>query len=181
MSSGIPNDEACFLSDTLGAELSAGPVPGLAEDDITGLLAAFRMVQAAEAWQLRGRWITANPGALHPDVEARFRAGADVDRDAWRQAAFVIAGHRARMLDVLGEDSWLVMPAAAGPGHARDAPAAARDAWRQATLRHTVVASAFGLPSCVVPSMERPPAGTALVGPPGADRALLDAALLAAP
>jgi Asp-tRNA(Asn)/Glu-tRNA(Gln) amidotransferase A subunit family amidase len=173
MSSILPNDEVCFLSDTLGVSLRAGPVPGLAEDDITGLLAAFRTVQAAEAWQLRGRWITANPGALHADVEARFRAGADIDLDARRRAASVIAGHRARMLDVLGEDTWLVQPAAAGPGHARDAPAAVRDAWRQATLRHTVIASAFGLPSCVIPGTERPPAGTALVGPPGADHALL--------
>jgi amidase len=49
------------------------PVAGL--DDLGGLLAAFRTVQAAEAWQVRGRWITANPGALAPDVEARFRAG----------------------------------------------------------------------------------------------------------
>jgi amidase len=44
------------------------PVAGL--DDLGGLLAAFRTVQAAEAWQVRGRWITANPGALAPDVEA---------------------------------------------------------------------------------------------------------------
>jgi len=42
------------------------------------------------------------------------------------------------------------------------------------------VASAFGLPSCVLPGANRPPAGTALVAPPGADHALLDAVLRAA-
>jgi Asp-tRNA(Asn)/Glu-tRNA(Gln) amidotransferase A subunit family amidase len=179
MSADLPNEQVRGLAETLGVPLRTGPVPGLADDDLTDLLAAFRTVQAAQAWQLRGPWITANPGALHPDVEARFRAGADVDPDARQRAAAVIAGQRAKMLDVLGEDGWLVMPAAAGPGHARDALAADRDAWRQATLRRTVVASAFGLPSCVIPGLGRPPVGTALIGPPDADHALLDAALLA--
>jgi Asp-tRNA(Asn)/Glu-tRNA(Gln) amidotransferase A subunit family amidase len=41
------------------------------------------------------------------------------------------------------------------------------------------VASAFGLPSCVVPGAKRPPVGTALIAPPGADRALLETALRA--
>jgi Asp-tRNA(Asn)/Glu-tRNA(Gln) amidotransferase A subunit family amidase len=177
LTAGPPTDRVRRLADALGAELRAGPVPGL--DDLDGLLAAFRTVQAAEAWQEHGCWITANPGALGGDVEARFRAGADVSSGARRQAAEVIARHRARALDALGERSWLVLPAAAGPGHARDASDAVKQAWRQGTLRHTVVASAFGLPSCVLPDAMRPPAGLALVGPPGADHALLEAALRA--
>jgi len=52
----------------------------LDDDDITGLLVAFRTVQAAEAWELHGRG-SPDPGALHPDVEARFRAGASVTRE----------------------------------------------------------------------------------------------------
>jgi hypothetical protein len=173
-----PASQARQLADALGAGLRTGPVPGL--DDLTGLLTAFRTVQAAEAWELRGSWIAANPGALGGDVEARFRAGADVDAGTRRRAAQVIAGHRARALDALGEDTWLVQPAAAGPGHPRDASAAVKDAWRQATLRLTVAASAFGLPSCVLPGGRRPPAGTALIAPPGADHALLEATVRAA-
>jgi amidase len=179
-----PNDLVFHLSGTLDAEPC--PVPSLASlpgpDDITALLTAFRTVQAAEAWQLHGHWIAANPGALHPDVEARFRAGADVGPDTRRRAADVIGAYRASTLDMLGEDTWLVLPAAAGPGHPRDASRAEMDAWRQATLRYTVIASAFGLPSCVVPgsTRARPPAGTALAGPPGADHALLEAAQLIA-
>jgi Asp-tRNA(Asn)/Glu-tRNA(Gln) amidotransferase A subunit family amidase len=171
----IPNERVRLIGDALGLPLVTDPVLG--PDDITGLLAAFRAVQAAQAWKLHGRWITANPGALHTDVEARFRAGAGVDPDTGKRAAAVIAGYRARFLDALGPDTWLVQPAAAGPGHARDASAADKDAWRQATLRRTVVASAFGLPSCVIPGAVRPPEGLALTGPPGADHALLDAAL----
>jgi amidase len=171
----IPNGPVRLLADSLGLPLATDPV--LSGDEITELLAAFRPVQAAQAWGLHGRWITANPGALKADVEARFRAGADVDADTRERAAAMIAGYRARFLDALGQDTWLVQPAAAGPGHARDATQEEKDAWRQATLRHTVVASAFGLPSCVIPGAARPPEGLALTGPPGADHALLDAAL----
>jgi amidase len=173
-----PNGRERLLADTLGLPIVTDPV--LSPDEITDLLAAFRAVQAAEAWSLHGRWITENPGALQADVEARFRAGAGVDPDTRKRAATVIAGYRSRFLDALGADTWLVQPAAAGPGHARDASPEEKDAWRQATLRHTVMASAFGLPSCVIPGAVRPPEGLALTGPPGADHALLGAALAVA-
>ena len=148
----------------------------LADSDLDGLLAAFRVAQAAEAWDSHGEWITANPGALAADVEARFRFGADVSPDARTRAWEAIAGYRARVLDVLGDDTWLVLPAAGGPGHARDATAGQKDAWRRATLRRTVIASAFGLPSVSVPTGASPPEGVALIGPPGSDHALLRAA-----
>jgi amidase len=174
----IPNGPVRLIAAALGLEVIADPILG--SDEITDLLAAFRAVQSAQAWDLHGRWITEHPGALKADVEARFRAGADVDQAMREGAGAVIAGYRVRFLDVLGQDSWLVQPAAAGPGHARNAAQQERDAWRQATLRLTVVASAFGLPSCVIPGATRPPEGLALIGPPGADHALLHAALAAA-
>jgi Asp-tRNA(Asn)/Glu-tRNA(Gln) amidotransferase A subunit family amidase len=166
------------LAGALGLPVATAPV--LDADDLTGLLAAFRTVQAAEAWELHGRWITANPGAVGADVEARFRAGASVDSGTRKRAVEVIAEYRDRVLHLIGPVAWLVQPAAAGPGHARDATAADKDAWRQATLHRTVMASAFGLPSCVIPGAVRPPEGLALVGPPGSDHALLGAALAAA-
>lgn len=169
--SGKLGGQARRLSDSLGAETQQGPVPGL--DNLAELVTAFRTVQAAEAWEAHGDWITANPGALHADVEARFRAGADVDPGTRRRAAKVIADSRARAVDSLGTDAWLVLPAAGGPGHPRDASSAEKEAWRQATLRRTVAASAFGFPSCVIPSGARPPEGLALIGPPGADHTLL--------
>jgi Asp-tRNA(Asn)/Glu-tRNA(Gln) amidotransferase A subunit family amidase len=178
LSPSAPNGTLLRLAAALDLPVVAAPILG--DDEITDLLAAFRTVQAAEAWELHGHWITANPGALHADVEARFRAGAGVDPGTRKRAAEVIAGHREKALGVIGPDAWLVQPATAGPGHARDAAPADKDVWRQATLRHTVIASAFGLPSCVIPGVVGPPAGLELVGPPGADHALLRAALAVA-
>jgi amidase len=158
----------------LGLPLEAGPVLGI--DDNPGLPAAFRAVQAAEAWELHGDWITAHPGALGSDVEARFRYGATVSADDRRAAWALITQSRARFLGALGDDAWVALPAAGGPAHSRDATPEVRDAWRQATLRLTVPASAFGLPSVSVPSGAAPPEGVALIGPPGSDHALLRAA-----
>jgi Asp-tRNA(Asn)/Glu-tRNA(Gln) amidotransferase A subunit family amidase len=162
------------LAQELGLPAEAGPVAGV--DDSPALMAAFRAVQAAQAWELHGDWITANPGALGPDVEARFRYGASVDAGARRQAWTLITGLRARFLAAIGDDSWLVLPACAGPGHPRSAAADVREAWRQATLQLAVPASAFGLPSVSIPSGASPPEGIALVGPPGSDHALLHVA-----
>jgi Asp-tRNA(Asn)/Glu-tRNA(Gln) amidotransferase A subunit family amidase len=75
-------------------------------------------------------------------------------------------------------DTWLVLPAAGGPGHPRTPAVEVRDAWRTATLRCVVPASAGGLPSVSVPiaGPGEPPMGMALVAAAGADLALLAAA-----
>lgn len=166
-----PDRSVRQLVDALGAELVVGSVPGLA--DVDSLLEAFRAVQAREAWQMHGAWLTRHPAAVAPDVLARFRAGAEIDVAAAAAESARIAVCRDMMLAALGEDGWLVIPAAGGPAHGRDATQDDRNEWRMATLRRTVVASAFGLPSCVVPTSGTPPIGLALVGPPDSDRTLL--------
>ena len=155
-------------------DLALVPLPATGHLDRDALLSAFRTVQSAEAWATHGGWIAAHPGALGADVEARFRFGAGVIEEAWTAAAAQIARARTAFLTAL-DGAWLVLPV--DPPHLRDADGATKDAWRMATLRETVIASAFGLPSCVLPLRGEPPAGLALVGPPGGDRALLAAAV----
>lgn len=142
-------------------------------DDPDPLLLAFRQVQAAEAWRAHGDWIAAHPRALAVDVEDRFRFGAGVTPEEEATARAYLARRRAELLDLLADrDAWLVLPAG-GPGHPRDLPPAGRDAWRRQTLRCAVPASAYGLPSISVPSGAEPPAGIAVIAPPGHDHGLL--------
>lgn len=178
ITTGIPNGSP-FLSRLPGLPASPGTI--LDDDTLDALLAAFRAVQSAEAWASHGVWITANPGVLGADTDARFRSGADVSAADRARAWKVIAACRERVLDLLGDDTWLALPAAGGPGHPRDVTPSEKDAWRQATLRRTVIASAFGLPSVSVPTGASPPEGVALIGPPGSDRALLRAAAAVGP
>jgi amidase len=176
LSLGLAEARVARLAAALGLEIAAGPVPGL--EEVPVLQAAFRAAQAAEAWALRGDWIEASPGALGSDVEARFRFGATIDDEARQRAWAVINASKARFLDALGDrDAWLALPASGGPGHRRDARPEVREAWRQGTLRVVVPASAFGLPSVSIPTGASPPEGIALVGPPGSDHALLEAAV----
>jgi len=174
----LPNGSP-FPSRSIASSVSSATV--LSDSELDDLLAAFRAVQSAEAWASHGVWITANPGVLGPDVEARFRFGSTVTAAERARAWKVIAGYRSRVLDLLGDDTWLALPAAGGPGHPRDVTPAEKDAWRAATFRRTVIASAFGLPSVSVPTGASPPEGIALIGPPGADHALLRATASAGP
>jgi Asp-tRNA(Asn)/Glu-tRNA(Gln) amidotransferase A subunit family amidase len=153
--------------------LPVSPVTLSTWDDPEPLLLAFRRVQAAEAWRAHGDWITAHPRALAHDVEDRFRFGAGVTAAEEAAARSLLAGLRAELLDLLADrDAWLVLPAG-GPGHPRELSLTARDAWRRDTLRCAVPASAYGLPSVCVPTPADPPAGLAVVAPPGHDRGLL--------
>jgi amidase len=141
-------------------------------DDPDPLLLAYRRAQAAEAWRVHGAWVEAHPRVLAVEIETRFRFGARVSAEEEADARARIAAWRAELLELLGDDAWLVLPAGV-PGHARDLGLAGRDEWRRETLRCSVPASAYGLPSVSVPTGASPPAGVALVAPPGRDRALL--------
>jgi amidase len=162
-----------------GAVVTVADVPW--ERKLPELLAAFRTLQSAQAWRLRGAWIEAHPGALAPDVEGRFRHGATVTPADEATAAATLASWRPAVDDLITPDTWLALPAAGGPGHPRGLPVAARDAWRSATLACAVPAAAFGLPSVSLPAHRAAaavPVGVALVAPARADAALLTAAKL---
>ncbi|MFG2039339.1 amidase family protein [Dactylosporangium sp. NPDC048998] len=172
---GPPSRMLCVGGTAEAAALLGPPVTEVTLstwDDPDPLLLAFRQVQAAEAWRAHGAWIEAHPRALAADVEGRFRFGAQVSAQDEAGARARLAAWRAELLDLLGDDAWLALPAG-GPGHPRELSPAGRDSWRRETLRCAVPASAYGLPSVSVPTGASPPAGIALVGPPGSDRALL--------
>jgi amidase len=157
-----------------GASVETIDWPG----DPGAMLAAFKAVQAVEGWRNHGAWIEAHPRTLALDIESRYRFGSTVDADQEAQARAAIAAWRAELLNLLGDDTWLALPAAGGPGHPREVSAEAKDAWRQSTLQCTVPASACGLPSVSIPTGASPPIGMAFIGPPGSDRALLEASFL---
>jgi Asp-tRNA(Asn)/Glu-tRNA(Gln) amidotransferase A subunit family amidase len=154
---------------------SAGlrPVP-VDLGDLDRLAAAFRTLQAFEAWTVHGPWLTAHPGAVSGAVEERFRIAAAVDAgeaDAARTVLHVAAGHLRAVL----RDRTLLMPAAATPAPARSAPAAEIDRVRAATLRLTCLAGAAGAPALSAPllTVDGAPLGLCLVGRPGSDAALI--------
>jgi len=160
-------------TDRAAAALDAArePLPG----DLGAWFAAFRTVQAHEAWQNHGDWITAHPGALGADVAGRFADAARVtDADA-EAARAVLDTARAVVRDWIG-DRVLVLPTVADRAPGLGADAATVDAHRAATLRLTSLASFAGLPAVAVPigrSTGAPWGSVCLVGAAGTDRALV--------
>ena len=77
--------------------------------DLQELFDAFRVTQQAEAWRANGAWVSAHPGALAPDIAARFAAASSVT--AAREAEAIIARDRlAAELDRVLGDAVLLIP-----------------------------------------------------------------------
>lgn len=142
------------------------------------LFEAFRVTQSAEAWRSDGEWINAHPGALAPDVEARFTWARSVT-PAQERAGLEEAARLAAAIDAaLGYDL-LVLPSAASAAPRIGADADALNTLREATLGMTAIAGLTGRPALSVPlaMTAEGPVGVCLVGPRGSDLALIELAI----
>ncbi|MEU1344772.1 amidase [Streptomyces sp. NPDC005827] len=139
-------------------------------------LAAFRTVQAAEAWEQHGAWIGRHPGALAPDVAARFENGRRVTAAERTEAEQTLDSARKALDAALLPGTALLLPATSGAAPLTDAPPEQVEAVRAATLRLTCLASLAGLPAVVAPLLRvrSLPVGLCALGARGTDRALLD-------
>ncbi|MGP2438392.1 amidase [Streptomyces sp. JW3] len=174
-----PDVRASFTT-TVRELTDTGALPPAETEDLPGELlerwfTAFRTVQAWEAWQAHGAWITAHPGTLGADVGGRFAQAAEVTEAQAEDAQKVVAQARQELRARLA-GSVLVLPSASGPAPARSATGARIEAERAATLRMTCLAGLAGAPALSLPLLRLPdgrPAGVCLLGPPGADHTLL--------
>jgi Asp-tRNA(Asn)/Glu-tRNA(Gln) amidotransferase A subunit family amidase len=150
--------------------------------DTKEAFAAFRTVQAAEAWRTNSPWLRDHPGVLGPDVAARFAWAATVTADDEQGARKALAEIRARFEAEL-EDSILLLPATPTPAPSNDADAASLDATRAATIALTCLAAITGRPALSAPLLDVGglPVGLSLLGPRGTDLALIKRAVALAP
>lgn len=159
----------------VASELGAEELPPL--PDLQAWTAAFRTAQAHEAWAEHGAWITANPGALAPDVAARFELGRQVDDVDLAAARTTLVAARETMSGLLA-GRYLILPTVGSAAPLVNAGPEEIDAHRGAVLRLTTLASLTGFPAVSIPALEYEgaPLGLSLVGAPGTDRALLQIA-----
>lgn len=152
----------------------AGAVEAIELPDPTACFTAFRLRQAAEAWDVHGAWIREHPGALGEAVAARFAFAATID-EAQRAANDVrLAALRSALDDALG-DATLLLPAAPTPAPPVDASPSDVDAVRTRTLTMTSVVGLTGRPAVAAPLLRvgRGPVGVCAVGGRGSDAALV--------
>jgi Asp-tRNA(Asn)/Glu-tRNA(Gln) amidotransferase A subunit family amidase len=139
---------------------------------------AFRALQMAEAWQRHGAWIADHPAVLGPGIAARFAASAAVGADQVSPALEARRQLRSALSALLGEDGYLVQPAASGVAPPIGLAGTAKDEMRARTLQLTAPAGLAGAPVVVMPLAQDGglPVGVALVGRPGDDATLLGCA-----
>ncbi|KIY92167.1 amidase [Monoraphidium neglectum] len=82
---------------------------------------------------------------------------------------------RQHLIDLLGSDGVLALPTAPGPAIPIGTPGAALEDWRARLLSLTCIAGLSGLPQVSIPlaRVDGLPVGLSLLGPPGADEALM--------
>ncbi len=176
-----PGVRSAFDGAVAGLGLPVGAVD-LAPDTLAAWCAAFRTVQGHEAWAAHGAWVTAHPGALGPDVAARFATASGVSDDEAAAARAVLGEARATLRALLGVGETLLLPATSSPAPTRVAAPGdpAIEAARAATLGLTCLASLAGTPAVSMPltTVDGAPVGLSAVAAPGADLDLVRFALV---
>lgn len=162
------------------AKLAATPVGVTLSDlkDLQGLAAwvePFRLVQAYEAWQALGGWITEAKPKFGRGIKERFEAAAKVTAEQFEEAKAKRERIRAHVEGLLGSNGLLLLPTAPGPAIKLQTPEQEVDTFRNGVLRLTCTAGLCGLPQVSLPVLQVDgcPVGLGLVGPKGSDEDLL--------
>ena len=135
----------------------------------------MRRIQAYEAWQAHGDWISAADRGLGPGVKERFDFGRQIAAETLQADGIIREALTAEIADLVGDDGLLVTPTV--PGAAPLAAASFEDLqdYRERALRLLCVSGLTGLPELTLPlgSVHGAPFGLSLTGPKGSDTALL--------
>ncbi len=150
----------------------------LAADGLDAGYWVFRHIQAHEAWQVHGAWITEHDPQMTPGVRERFEFGRDrtsAEVDAAKAKRRVIT---AALEDLLGTDGVLILPTVPSIAPMRDASGDDLQAFRERALAILCISGNSGLPQVSLPlaGLDDCPLGISLLGPRGSDRALVELA-----
>jgi len=159
------------------AEKAVGPATSAAplSQSLDELYWCFRKIQAFEAWQEHGAWISSGDRQLGPGVKERFAFGETISKADYAAEIEKRGAFRKELANLLGDDGVLVLPTVPGA-----APLAAGTheellAYRERALRLLCLSGLSGFPQITLPigTVDGAPFGLSLLGLAGSDLALI--------
>ena len=150
----------------------------LRDDGLAAWRMIFRTMQAYEAWQANGAWITANNPVFGPGVRERFEWASRVTAEDYAAAGQRRSHVRERLAGLLGDDTVLAIPTTPSIAPLRNLPSDDLESYRNRALSMLCSSGLSGLPQISLPiaDMDGCPLGVSLVAPAGRDKALIDIA-----
>jgi amidase len=147
-------------------------------DGLDQLQTIYRTMQGYQAWRAHGPWIEARKPDLNPAVKQRFAAAGRVTAEEFETAKGRRLEVMRRVHDLVGKDRIIVLPTMPGIAPRLDASEDEFEKFRSRAIPSLAMAGLSGLPQISLPlaSAHGCPLGLSLVGPPGRDRALIEAA-----
>jgi amidase len=163
--------------DVVSAAIAPVTPVRLTTDLLAGCLAQFNTLRPAEIWAAHGSWIERTRPRLGPQVTARLatvKAAAEGDTSDALAFRKMLREHAAGLL---GEDGAFVFPTTPTIAPRKGFDDADAPGLRDRVFRVTSLAPMLGFPEVSVPMghSEGSPIGLSLLGPAGADLALLRA------
>jgi amidase len=175
--------DAFAMAEPDGAALLAAEARrwGAVEDTIvfdgaqTEWLECYRVLQGAEIWQHLGPWITARRPAFGPSIAPRFADAAAIAPAAVAQYREFRRGVTESLDRLTRDGTGLVIPTTPGRALPKAASATEIGSFYATALPLNAIAGHAGLPQVTLPAVQFDgcPLGLSIVGPRGADRALL--------
>jgi Asp-tRNA(Asn)/Glu-tRNA(Gln) amidotransferase A subunit family amidase len=158
------------VRDAVGQLGRAAGAGGVEWEPEPAWLAAFQVLQGAEAWAVHGGWLADRMDTLGPAVRGRFERARSIGAADAEAARAAVGRARTEIRERLGERV-LVLPSTATVAPRPEVAEAARES----TMLLTCIAGIGGLPAVSVPvgTASGLPAGACLAGPAGSDRELL--------
>ena len=133
------------------------------------------VLQGREAWASVDEWIDRVNPRFAFNVAERYAMGRSFTDEEAEQAQQVRTEIRTRVGELMGDDAFICLPTAVGPAPLLGGTQEERSALQLRNSRLTTIAGNAGLPQINLPvaQVDGAPVGLSLIGPRGADEALI--------
>ncbi|MCR4265005.1 amidase [Nitratireductor sp. ZSWI3] len=139
------------------------------------LFDCFKKIQAFEAWQVHGPFITSDRPALGPGVKERFDYARGISEETVQAARSRRQDFQDDFSSLFDDDMVLILPTQPTAAPLKSATQPELDSYRNMALTLTSFAGLLGWPQITIPlgRVHDAPFGISLLGPAGSDRQLI--------